>query len=107
MSSEKAGITINFQLKETDHLIKEGLLHKSDERSVAHAALDATSYLTSLVDNHVNIPSDVFTPCEALMHSLSSIDVLEENPDNGKQLYTSAIQLIGSHLLVGCDDCGT
>ncbi len=96
MSSEKAGITINFQLKETDHLIKEGLLHKSDERSVAHAALDATSYLTSLVDNHVNIPSDVFTPCEALMHSLSSIDVLEENPDNGKQLYTSAIQLIGS-----------
>ncbi len=73
---------------------------------MTHEALYLTS-LASLVGNHVTTPSDVFTPCEALVHSLSLIDVLEDSPDNGKQLHVSTIQVIGSHLLAGCDECGT
>ena len=84
-------------------LFFEGMLHKSYD-SPSRGMLD-NSYLSSLVDTHVEVPSNRFTPCQALFFSLSSIDVLQDSPDNCKTLYLNTIQLIGNHLLGACSDC--
>ena len=85
-------------------LFLEGMLYTLSYNSSSEPVLDDRN-LSEVVGNHVQVPCNVFSPCQVLFNSISLIDVLQDCSDNGKMLYVSTIQIIGNHLSLGCSAC--
>ena len=67
-------------------LFFEGMLYRSNERN-ASQRMPEESYLSTLVDTHIQVPSNRFVPCQLLEASLLSINIQQDSQDNGQTLY--------------------
>ena len=57
-------------------------------------------------NNCVEVPGNMFVPCDNLNSQLHSfVDPLSMCTYFRKSLYYQAIQLVGSHLQLGCSNC--
>ena len=59
----------------------------------------------SMIDR-VSVPRITFVPCTTLEQNLQSIiSPLQLAPDHGRAIYNQTIQIVGQHLVPGCDQC--
>lgn len=61
--------------------------------------------VSSLMGEHVAVPRICFSPCLQLLQDLSFINPLQDCPNNGIDLYKTAVHRAGDHLMLGCDQC--
>lgn len=68
----------------------------------------STDLETSLppVPNRVEVPPNMFIPCDSLMSQLqSSFDPLITCSDFGRDMYCQVVHFVGDHLQFGCSNC--
>lgn len=53
----------------------------------------------------VDVPESSFEPCETLVRAMEVVDPLNNVTDFGKTLYLSTVNIVGTHLSAGCDNC--
>ena len=61
--------------------------------------------VSQITGEWVTIPRLLFVPCSSLMQDLSCINPLQSCSDNGISLYKNAIELMGQHLILQCNNC--
>ena len=60
---------------------------------------------TNQPSNHVQVPQLCFSPCSHLLRSLSMINSLRESHNCGVDIYSDVINILGQHLVTGCNQC--
>ena len=69
--------------------------------------ITSTSNGSHQPSDHVEVPDMRFTPCSALVRSLSVIDLLRPSSNFGRDVYNDVINIVGHHSIVNrCNVCG-
>jgi hypothetical protein len=55
--------------------------------------------------DHVTVPQNGFVPCPSLYRDISRIDPLDSSDDFGRHLYLRVQNVVGLHLVIGCNEC--
>ena len=55
--------------------------------------------------NHVPVPQNGFLPCPSLYREINRIDPLDSSYNFGRDLYLRLQNVVGLHLVNGCNDC--
>ena len=85
----------------------EGISAIQSDIDLPNLSQTNTSNSVNVPDNdRVEVPGNMFVPCDNLTSQLHSfVDPLSMCIYFGKSLYYQAIQLVGSHLQLGCSNC--
>lgn len=55
--------------------------------------------------DHVTVPQSTFSPCSHLTGYLDQIDTLRDSDTFGIDIYKEAVEIVGLHLALSCQDC--
>lgn len=55
--------------------------------------------------DHVTVPRSTFSPCSHLTGYLDQIDTLRDSDTFGIDIYKEAVEIVGLHLTLSCQDC--
>ena len=87
-------------------LLFEGLNHVVGNHDYVVRTLDGEANIdvTELTQERVHVPRLPFTPCNTLAQGLHAACCVSSN-GNLKELFITAVQTTGEHLLSGCSEC--
>lgn len=66
-----------------------------------------TSVLIPEPCQHVEVPESSFKPCSQLLAAMQTVNPLATCIDFGKSFYLHTVQIVGTHLSLGCGNCQT
>lgn len=87
--------------KTPNQLFIEGALQQQTLSTPSHGP---PSNLPASRD-HVMVPRSAFSPCSRLKHYLDQISVLRDSDSFGIDIFEEAVDTVGFHLVLGCQDC--
>jgi hypothetical protein len=97
--------SISTEGSKTPHqLFFEGILASQDDEACAYTPMSGIQIEIESSDP-VDVPPNTFLPCPELILQLQCIDPLAISTQNGKDLYRTAIHIIGDHLRRSCTLC--
>lgn len=97
--------SLSTEGSKTPHqLFFEGIIASENDESCVQT-LTSTAQIEIESSNPVVVPSNTFQPCPELQLQLQCIYPLATSTENGKDIYFTAIHIVGDHLQKSCTLC--
>lgn len=88
-----------------NQLFLHGALENNMFPQQPHGLFGQVSNTSNTPSNHIEVPRIVFQPCTVLCIQILTVNPLGPSNDFGCDIYLTAVNIIGQHLLQGCNDC--
>ena len=90
-----------------NQLYVQGIVHQQNQPNFTQIVGQSRNLTLPAVRDTVTVPGGTFQPCRALMTSLNAVinTTTSGVEDNCKSTYIQVVNIVGSHLQFGCNNC--